>query len=393
MRTIRNMMCMGVLLAIVAGMCGCQSPQEQKAAFKENYNKTASPVKLTAAQNMFEQGQVESAQILVNDILKANPDNAAAHILSGRILLEQQQYGQARDAFEKAVSLDGQLSDGWFGLGVVAQSSDDHVTALGFYQKALEQNPNRTQVILAIVNTLEILERQEEAQQLLDVKITANPSDITLLCTAGDLANRLGQKEKAVSLYRRAITIDPQNSEALKSLAMIYVTGNDWNNAADTFERLYSVASEDKQQDCLYQVASSSLNAGRYHRALECFDKLSVYRRNDYQVWLGMAISSLGLSDAARAKNCAQKALSYKPDCLEAQMVVGCADYVGGKYLTSLTSFMPLMGHTEYGAFASFMASRCYEKLGRSEQAAAAFKKAAELNPDSPLVAMFLDKK
>jgi tetratricopeptide (TPR) repeat protein len=393
MRTIQNALYAGVLLVIIGGLSGCQTPQEKNASFKQKYNQTASPVKLTAVQNMLEQGQVESAQMSVNDILKNSPDNAAAHVLSGRILLEQQQYGQARQAFEKAAAIDPNLSDAWFGLGVVAQSCDDHSKALEYYQKALNCNPNHTQTILAVINTLEILDRRQEAAGILDAKINANPSNVTLLRAAADLANRLGQPEKAISLYRRAVTLQPQNIQVLHSLAMIYVSSGDWNNAADTFEKLPSLVGADQQEDYLYRIADSSLNAGRYRRALECFDKLSVSRRNDFQIWLGMAISALGISDVSRAKTSAQKALSYKSDCVEAHIVIGCADYLNGKSLTALGTFIPLMEHGEFGSFASFMASRCYEKMGRPDQARIAFKQASELNPDSPLVAMFVNKK
>jgi tetratricopeptide (TPR) repeat protein len=393
MRTIQKVIYAGLLSVIIISVCGCQTPQEKKAAFKQNYNKTAAPVKLTAIENMLEQGQVESAQVAIDDILKNSPDNAPAYVLSGRVLLEQQQYGKARKTFEKAVSIDPNLSDAWSGLGVVAQSSDDHGQALEFYQKALDCNPNRAQTILAVVNTLEILDRRQEAAGILDAKINANPSDVTLLRAAADMANRLGQTEKAISLYRRAATIQPQNIQVLHSLAMIYVSNGDWNNAADTFEKLPPLVGADQQEDYLYQIADSSLNAGRYRRALECFDKLSVSRRNDSQIWLGMAISALGVSDISRAKTSAQKTLSYKSDCIEAHMIIGCADYLNGKFLMALGTFIPLMEHREFGGFASFMASRCYEKMGRADQAAEAFKKASEISPDSPLVAMFMNKK
>jgi tetratricopeptide (TPR) repeat protein len=393
MRTIQKVIITGILSILIAGACGCQTPQDKKAAFKKKYNQTAAPVKLTAIQNMLEQGQVESAQVAIDDILKNSPDNAPAHVLSGRVLLEQQQYGKARETFEKAVAIDPNSSDAWSGLGVVAQFSDDHGKALEFYQKAMECNPNHTQAILSVVNTLEILGRRQQAVEILDAKINANPSDVTLLRAAADMANRLGQTEKAISLYRRAATIQPQNIQVLHSLAMIYVSSGDWNNAADTFEKLLPLVGADQQEDYLYRIADSSLNAGRYHRALECFDKLSVSRRNDSHIWLGMAISALGISDISRAKTSAQKALSYQPDCIEAHIAGGCAEYLNGKYLTALGTFIPLMEHEEFGGFASFMASRCYEKMGRAEQANKAFNQAARLNPDSPLVAMFVNKK
>ncbi len=276
MRTTRKILCGCMILAV---LCGCQTEQQKKAAFKQQYDKKASPVKLTAAQTMFEQGQVESAQQAMDEILKAQPENAAAWLLLGRIFLEQQNYGGARTAFEKCVSLDENTAKAWSGLGVVAQASDDHTAALGYYQKALNQNPACTEVILAVANTLEILERRDEAAQLLDTKITSNPSDTKLLCAAADLANRTRQTDKAISLYRRAATLNPQDEQILRALAMTYVFRGDWAEAADTIEKVLLCAAEtDRQADYLYWVADSSLNAGRFRRALECFDKLSVVR-------------------------------------------------------------------------------------------------------------------
>ncbi|MBM4103421.1 MAG: tetratricopeptide repeat protein [Planctomycetes bacterium] len=389
MRTTRRILCCCMILAV---LCGCQTEQQKKSAFKQQYNEKASPVKLTAVEAMLEQGQVESARQAVGGILKAQPENAAAWLLLGQIFLEQKNYGGARLAFEKTTSLNENTADAWFGLGVVAQSSNDHISALEYYQKALAWNPACTEAILAVANTLEILERRDEAAQFLDPKITDNPSDTKLLCAAADLANRTRQTDKAISLYRRAATLNPQDEQILRSLAMTYVFRGDWAAAADTFEKVLLCAAEtDRQADYLYWVADSSLNAGRFRRALECFDKLSVVRRKDADVWLGMAQSAMGISDIKRAKICAQKALSFRNDCFEAQTVIGCADYLDGKYLTALESFIPLANNESLGGFASFMAGRCYQKLGRDVQATMAFEKAVRLNPQSPLVAMFLN--
>lgn len=390
MRMTRTILCGCMILAV---LCGCQTERQKKAAFKQQYDEKASPVKLSAVQAMFEQGQIESAQQAVDEILKAEPRDVGAWLLLGQIFLEQKNYSGARQAFKKTISLDENAAEAWFGLGVVAQASNDHIGALECYQKALHLNPTQTEIILAVATTLEILERRDEAARFLDAEIASNPSDTKLLCASADLANRTRQTDKAVSLYRRAVTLGPQDEQILQSLAMTYVFRGDWTEAADTFEKLLSCTTNtDKQADYLYWVADSSLNAERFGRALECFDKLSVYRRKDADVWLGMAQSALGVSDIQRAKTCAQKALSFRNDCFEAQMVIGCADYLDGKYLMALESFMPLGNNESLGGFASFMAGRCYQKLGRDVRAKTAFEKAVQLNPQSPLVAMFLNK-
>jgi len=152
------------------------------------------------------------------------------------------------------------------------------------------------------------------------------------------------------------------------------------------------MADESQKENYLRLLASCSLSAGQYRDALNAFDKLSVMRRSDPDVWLGMAQAALGMSDLKRARYSAQKALSYKHQCPQADAILGSADYLDKKYLSALERFTRLSGDPQVGGFACFMAGRCYLKMGRMEQAQAAFDKAIQIYPESPLAALLMNQ-
>lgn len=394
MRTLNQAIIGGLVLAIIAGLCGCQDDTNaKKKAFLENYQNKSGPVKLTAIRGQLDNGQIDDAQKSMQELLVEEPENTSAWTLMGRIWIAQKNLTEAKACFEKAIALNEPSGEALLGMGVIAQSGEDHTTALDYYQKALVLAPANTECILAVSNTLDVLGRSDEAASLLDAKLSTKSSDSTLLMAAAAQAGRLGNKDKAVRFYQHAAAVNPKNTKAMQSLATLYISGGDWANAADVYAKALAIAEESDKEDFLQKLATCSFNAGRFRAALDSYDTLSLSQRNNADIWLGMAQSALGVSDAKRARYAAQKTLSLKNDCIEAQLVLGCADYLDGKYLTAMGSFNQLSEDDKVGGFATFMVGKCYQKLGRTKQAQAAFDRVTQTAPDSPLVAMFLNEK
>jgi len=380
----------GLCLLIV--LAGGDTPQQSSNPVKEKYDQTAAPVKLSTAQVQFNQGLYPEARKTLTQVIEVEPANASAYCLLGKIELAEGKLTPAREALGKALACDPNLAEAWFGSGVVAQSGDNHTLALDCYQKALTCDSGNIEYTLAIAATMNALGRSEEAQRCLDAQLASNSKNVQLLCAAAATANRLGSRDKAIQLYRRASMADPQNQDVMSALAMIYIAGGEWNNAADIYDKLAAAADDNQKEGYLQMLASCSLSAGRYREAVHAFDKLSVIRRSDPDVWLGMAQAALGTSDLKRARYSAQKALSYKQDCPQANAILGSADYLDKKYLSALERFTRLSGDPQVGGFACFMAGRCYLKMGRAEQAQAAFDRAVQICPESPLAALFINQ-
>src|SRR5438045_2826901 len=79
---------------IACGTCGCEHnksvPTQKEEAVKQ-WNQARAGVLASLANSQYEGGNLEKSQESVNEALRLTPDNAALHVMAGKIALEQGQ--------------------------------------------------------------------------------------------------------------------------------------------------------------------------------------------------------------------------------------------------------------------------------------------------------------
>lgn len=384
-----------IMAVILSGMlAGCATQADSKKTAAEQWEKTALPAKLSTVENLIERGQTAEARETLQKCLQVDPDLAAAHFMMGRVQVIENQSAEACASFEKTVALDATFDAAWYHLGVLSFLDGNTEQALDAYQKALALNPAKTEYITAIAQLYMKTDRIEQARLLLDEKLAQQPQDRDLLLCMAELTHRMGQLDKTTALYERVLRINAKDSQIIELLGYCYIAQKDWSNATRTFERLLEVVDEEaRKESVLNTLALCALNANRYSQALSCYDKLSLLRRDDAEVWLNMAQAALGADLPKRASYSAQKALLLKPSWPQAYAVLGSAQYLQAEYDEALASFARVCDDSELGGFAWFMTGRTYARLGQTANADTAYKKAGDRGTDSLLISRFLKTK
>jgi tetratricopeptide (TPR) repeat protein len=72
---------------------------------------------------------------------------------------------------------------------------------------------------------------------ILEKRLELNPDDVRAICLGLGTLALLGQKEKAMKWADRALSIDPNDSTVLYSVACMYAIGGDSDEALDYLER------------------------------------------------------------------------------------------------------------------------------------------------------------
>ena len=124
---------------------------------------------------------------------------------------------------------------------------------------------------------------------------------------------------------------------------------------------------------------------------IQFFDKLSVNRREDADLWLKMGQAALGANAAKRALACSKRALMIRSGWADAIALKGCSQYMTGDYFKSIQTFEKIRGDKKLACFAWLMTGRSLRKIGEHERAQLAFEKASLLDPENKLVA-FVNK-
>ena len=389
----RKMITLGVL--VLAGLLGgCAQPEAtKKEAMRQQYADNSLAARLPMAGDLLDRGQIAQARRTLNECISGGLNNPLVHVMDGRILCAEGQIDRAYQAFEKAVAMDEKCDSAWFYMGALEQSQGRHDKALAHYQQAVSLSASKFRYVLAVADTLALLDRCDEAAVCINNTLL-HSRDGDVLAQAGSIAARCGRVDEAVNLYKTAIGLKPSNKGILESLAGCYQLKKDWTAAAETYEKLLKTAASDEERATyLTPLAACRYNAGQFQMAWQCYDQLTILDRGEFRHMLGMAQSSLGMGLTEQARREAARVLKASRDNPEAIVVIGCADFMDEQYQKAIASFSKLISDDRQSGFAWWMTGHCHKQMGNMERADAAFQIAATLRPDSLLMQRIVNDK
>ncbi len=381
------------IAVIVCLSCvGCESHAESKKLAQQRWEKASAGIKLNLAQQEYEENHFDEAKRIVSECVIADPDNAQAHVLYGKLLLADGSRADAVRELQLAVELDEGLEEGWYWLGLATQGPEQNQQGwqsqqtLFYYNKAMMLNPTNVDYILAVAETYAGQKKLEEAIKLLEEKMAAMPREVSLKVAAADLMWQLGKNEQAIELYKRAMLMTDNDNRIAEALGYCYVSSGRWSEGSEIFNKLIGQC-QDEQKKRLYLQAAAlcSMNCAQYDRAVNCYNKLSVEERDNAEIWVKMGQAALGAGVAERALVCGQRALVLQPGYADAIALVGCAQYSMGDYTAAIKSFEKITSDKKNEGISWLMRARCYEQLGQTDKARRAYKKALEIEPHSEL--------
>lgn len=377
-----------LLLAVLTSLfTGCVSETEKKQAAIRRWKKQSAVANLPVANEMLETGQDGSAMELVDKCLSVETENAEANLIKGKVLYSQGKIVEAEHYIRLAVKYDEKLDEGWFWLGMFCLENNEQFQALSYYKKAHKLEPANAEYVIAIAEVHASSGKYEEAIAVLEDKSRIMPLNKDLAVAQADLYLRSGNSKVAISIYKRILVTNGQDSDVVAALGYCYVMDHQWQLASEIFEKLISDASDKQKETYLDLLAVISVNNKQYGKAVRYFDKLTVSRREDAELWLKMGQAALGANASKRAMACSKRALAIRSGWPDAIALKGCSQYLTGDYFKSIRTFERIRSDEKLACFAWLMTGRSLRKMGEHERAALAFEKASKLDPENKLVA------
>jgi tetratricopeptide (TPR) repeat protein len=374
-----------VIIACLSG-AGCESHSQSKKIAQKRWDKASVGVKLSLAQQEYENGHFSEAKRITAECVTADPNNAEGHLLYGKLLSAEDKWIDAERELRLAVELDEKLGEGWYLLGLATGGPERTPQALLYYSKALELNPTNIDYIIAVAETYAEQEKPEEATNLLEEKMAAMPRQVLLKTAAADLMWRLGKNDRAMELYKQAMLMSSDDENIAESLGYCYIFSGRWNEGAEIFNKLVKQCHDEQKKKLYLQTAAlCNVNCAQYDLAVNCYNELSIEGRDNAEVWVRMGQAALGSGAAERAFMCGEKALAIQPGNADAIALTGCAQYSMGYYTAAIKSFEKIASDEKNSAISWLMRARCYERLGQKDKAGQAYKKALEIKPYSEL--------
>jgi len=244
---------------------------DAQAAFKWAAELGADPTAVheLIAQAYQRAGMLQDALAEVNAGLQANPKSASLQNTLGLIRREQQGYADAESAFRRAMELDPQGVVGRlarFNLSSMLIKQERADDALKLLDEAVLAAPEDPEVHYNRALALHHIAKRDADQQRLSAALEEygktlelNPNHAKAHCNIGVILISMGDTEKAIGHYQKALEADPTLAVAARNLAIAYERIDDKIAAAKTWLEYAEMPGLTKEQAAEAKIRASQL--------------------------------------------------------------------------------------------------------------------------------------
>lgn len=173
-------------------------------------------------------GQTEIARLLYDDAIRNNKNNAFAYAGLAELAAAKEDPDNAILNYEKALALDGDLTELYAPLGVFYFQKGEIAKSETYLQKAvaLDGNNPETQFFIGLVRYKQ--NRNQEAITAFKRSVELDPKNPETHYFLGEVYDRLDRDKDAIASYRAAVALNPRYFDAWFDLGAAY-----YNRATD----------------------------------------------------------------------------------------------------------------------------------------------------------------
>lgn len=228
------------------------------------------------------EGMPEEALAMLKKALLLEPDCVEALLLIGNIHLNNTQFEEAFQAFEKTVQIQPENSGNHFYLALALQKLHKYHLALNHYRKALDIDPKLYEAHVNTGTIYMVNKEIESARRAYESALVIKKDIPEALNNLGNLCLVQGKSEEALTWYRKATSAQPGFREARYNLA-----------------------------NCLRKN-------GRYTAAMEQYRQLIDESPSDARLFNGLGVVYKMMKDYKAAIGHFQNAITLNPDLISA---------------------------------------------------------------------------
>ena len=211
----------------------------------------------------------------------------------------EQAYPSARGAAQKALQLNGSLSEAHTSVGIISFFYEWNWTEAELeFRRAIELDPNYPMAHTWYGVTLAALGRGPEAREEVERALELDPLSLIVNTEVGRIFYLTRKYDLATAAYRSVIDLDSQFARAHTRLGMTYAAEGEFREAAREF-KLAKQISDDPYLDGLLGYTSALLGNGEEARNL--LEQLTIRSRRGYVPAFALALIYVGLRESDQA--------------------------------------------------------------------------------------------
>jgi Flp pilus assembly protein TadD len=165
-----------------------------------------------------QEGKIDVAQELYNQVLKIDPNFVNAHNNLGVILQELGELQKAKGCYEKTIEIDPSYVKAHNNLGVIFKELGDKQKAKNCYEKAIEIDPNYTDAHNNLGTIFQDLGELQKAKECFEKAIEINPNYTSAYWNSHGLSTDI---DGALLILKKLYKIDNKYTKAKIMIAAL----------------------------------------------------------------------------------------------------------------------------------------------------------------------------
>ena len=268
----------------------------------------------------------ESAAELFAAVVDLDPDNAAAQRFFVTYWFEKERWGDALSAFQRYApvveSLDVannedarfEATEFYSRYGIVLSQEHDGEEVLQQFAKALELTPTHLPSLQAIAPIYHGARMWQETRSACQAMLRLGGGDASQVALwnlwLGRAELELDDVTSALKRFKKALSKNPNNIEALEGVAEVHWRSSDWNSLLTTYNSIIKYARNPEQVVRAYMtkgdVLESKLNF--VDKAVLHFEKVLMYDKENVPAMARLGQIALRQGDTERGREFATRA-------------------------------------------------------------------------------------
>lgn len=306
--------------------------EEAEASYSKAMDATKEPFspRLKRALTKILQQDYAAAEQDVQALEKQAVEQPAVNYLRGLMAFNQEEYSDARTAFEDALARDPDYLPAMFYLGTAQYRLENWEQAERYLTRFVRRAPDSPEANRLLALTRLQVGDNERAEQALKAGLANNPEDSATLAMMSNLYLSQGRADEALHHLRQVIALEPESATSRAQLGVALVQEGQREEGFSELERALELEPEGSARLELAMILER-LRAQEFEQALTLIERLR--EREDvnpalYYTLKGLAYVGQGKTSAAEAvfRDGMQAVPDAKPELVSNLVVILARD-------------------------------------------------------------------
>lgn len=247
-----------------------------KASGTHDDKMTTTAESMARARQRQQAGRLAEAEAICQQVVLAEPENAAAWHMLGAISLSAGKYELAAANLQLAVKHAPASAEAQNYLGVALHAQGKLDQAVVFYRRAVELNPDYAEALNHLANALDDQGKTAEALGLYRRAIELEPNYAAAFTNLGSCLLKQEEFEEAARYHQRALEIQPDLAQAYNNLGTALQKLQRWDEAIDCYRQFLQLCPNVPEGHV--NLGNALKNVGQLADAAACYRRAAELR-------------------------------------------------------------------------------------------------------------------